>query len=54
MLAISDLLQIPCEQIATIGDMTTDTLMFRQSGISIAMGNALPDVQGKGYVCDQE
>lgn len=45
--AISDLLQISCEQIATIGDMTTDTLMFRQSGLSIAMGNALPDVKAK-------
>jgi Cof subfamily protein (haloacid dehalogenase superfamily) len=47
VLAISALLQIPCEQIATIGDMTTDTLMFRQSGLSIAMGNALPDVKAK-------
>ena len=27
--------------------MTTDTLMFRQSGVSIAMGNALPDVKAK-------
>lgn len=47
VLAISDLLQISCEQIATIGDMTTDALMFRQSAISIAMGNALPDVKAK-------
>ena len=27
--------------------MTTDTLMFRQSGLSIAMGNAFPDVKAK-------
>jgi Cof subfamily protein (haloacid dehalogenase superfamily) len=47
VLAISDLLKIPRQQIATIGDMTTDTLMFRQSGISIAMGNAFPDVKAQ-------
>ncbi len=47
VLAISDLLQIARQHIATIGDMTTDTLMFRQSGISIAMGNALPDVKAQ-------
>jgi hydroxymethylpyrimidine pyrophosphatase-like HAD family hydrolase len=47
VVAISGLLQIPCTQIATIGDMTTDTLMFRQSGLSVAMGNALPDVKAK-------
>ena len=46
-LALSDLLHIPTRQIATIGDMITDTLMFRQSGISIAMGNAYPDVQAQ-------
>ncbi|HXW38477.1 MAG TPA: Cof-type HAD-IIB family hydrolase [Acidimicrobiales bacterium] len=32
-------------QIATIGDMPNDVLMFAQSGLSIAMGNASPDVQ---------
>ncbi len=37
---LSKRLNIPCEQIATIGDMPTDTLMFRKSGLSIAMGNA--------------
>lgn len=45
VLTISELLRLPAEQIATIGDMTTDTLMFRKSGVSIAMGNALPDVK---------
>jgi Cof subfamily protein (haloacid dehalogenase superfamily) len=43
--AMSDLLKIPAEQIATIGDMPNDVLMFVKSGVSIAMGNASPDVQ---------
>jgi Cof subfamily protein (haloacid dehalogenase superfamily) len=33
------------EQIATIGDMPNDVLMFKKSGMSIAMGNATPEVQ---------
>jgi Cof subfamily protein (haloacid dehalogenase superfamily) len=45
VLAMSDLLQTPVDQIATIGDMPNDVLMFRKSGISIAMGNASPAVQ---------
>jgi Cof subfamily protein (haloacid dehalogenase superfamily) len=32
-------------QIATIGDMPNDELMFKKSGVSIAMGNASADVQ---------
>jgi Cof subfamily protein (haloacid dehalogenase superfamily) len=36
---------IPSEQIATIGDMPNDVLMFAHSGLSIAMGNASPEVQ---------
>jgi Cof subfamily protein (haloacid dehalogenase superfamily) len=36
---------IPAAQIATIGDMPNDVLMFRKSGVSIAMGNAGADVQ---------
>lgn len=32
-------------QIATIGDMPNDMLMFARSGLSIAMGNAEPQVQ---------
>ena len=34
-------------QIATIGDMPNDTLMFAPSGLSIAMGNSSPEVQAK-------
>ena len=45
VLAMSDLLKVPVEEIATIGDMPNDVLMFVKSGISIAMGNASPEVQ---------
>ncbi|MFE2603513.1 Cof-type HAD-IIB family hydrolase [Streptomyces mirabilis] len=38
-------LQISPEQIATIGDMPNDVLMFAHSGLSIAMGNAGHEVQ---------
>lgn len=45
VLAMSKLLNIPSEQIATIGDMPNDVLMFKKSGVSIAMGNASKEVQ---------
>jgi Cof subfamily protein (haloacid dehalogenase superfamily) len=45
VLMLSRLLAIPSEQIATIGDMLNDVLMFKKSGVSIAMGNAIPEVQ---------
>lgn len=35
------------DEIATIGDMPNDVLMFRKSGFSIAMGNAAADVQSQ-------
>jgi hypothetical protein len=38
-------LGIPPEEIATIGDMPNDVLMFRAGGFSVAMGNASADVQ---------
>jgi Cof subfamily protein (haloacid dehalogenase superfamily) len=37
--------ELPVEAIATIGDMPNDVLMFAHSGVSIAMGNADPEVQ---------
>jgi Cof subfamily protein (haloacid dehalogenase superfamily) len=43
--ALSALRGIPTTQIATIGDMPNDVLMFARSGVSIAMGNASPEVQ---------
>src|SRR6202030_717572 len=45
VLSLSRLLSIPPEGIATIGDMPNDVLMFQKSGVSIAMGNASPEVQ---------
>jgi Cof subfamily protein (haloacid dehalogenase superfamily) len=45
VLAMSKLLNIPVEEIATIGDMPNDVLMFEKSGVSIAMGNASSEVQ---------
>jgi len=45
VLAMSKLLNIPAEAIATIGDMPNDVLMFEKSGVSIAMGNASSEVQ---------
>ncbi len=42
---LSQLLKIPTDQIATIGDMPNDVLMFAHSGLSIAMGNAAREVQ---------
>ncbi len=38
-------LDILPEHIAAIGDMPTDVLMFGLAGVSVAMGNASPDVQ---------
>jgi Cof subfamily protein (haloacid dehalogenase superfamily) len=45
LLDLSARYSIQPEQIATIGDMPNDMLMFAQSGLSIAMGNAERDVQ---------
>jgi Cof subfamily protein (haloacid dehalogenase superfamily) len=50
---LSTTLSIPTEQIATIGDMPNDVLMFEKSGLSIAMGNASPQVQQRArFVTD--
>jgi Cof subfamily protein (haloacid dehalogenase superfamily) len=38
-------LSVPAAEIATIGDMENDVAMFRQSGLSIAMGNASAEVK---------
>lgn len=46
VLALSKMLAIPVEQIATIGDMPNDTTMFAKSGISIAMGQSSDEVKG--------
>ena len=44
---LSKLLSVPANEIATIGDMPNDVLMFRKGGLSIAMGNASPEVQAQ-------
>ncbi len=44
---LSTFLDIPLEHIATIGDGPNDILMFRRSGLSIAMGNAGPEVKAE-------
>ncbi len=42
---LSTRFDIPSSAIATIGDMPNDVLMFADSGLSIAMGNASREVQ---------
>jgi Cof subfamily protein (haloacid dehalogenase superfamily) len=42
---LSNYYKIPLERIATLGDQPNDVLMFKRSGLSIAMGNASEDVQ---------
>jgi Cof subfamily protein (haloacid dehalogenase superfamily) len=42
---LSETFGIPTSEIATIGDMPNDVLMFAHSGLSIAMGNASLEVQ---------
>jgi Cof subfamily protein (haloacid dehalogenase superfamily) len=40
-------LRVPPEEIATIGDMPNDVVMFKRSGLSIAMGNASDQVKSQ-------
>jgi Cof subfamily protein (haloacid dehalogenase superfamily) len=42
---LSKRLSVPASEIATLGDMPNDVLMFHKSGLSIAMGNASREVQ---------
>jgi Cof subfamily protein (haloacid dehalogenase superfamily) len=43
--AMAKRLDISTDAVATIGDMQNDLAMFKQSGVSIAMGNATDDVK---------
>jgi Cof subfamily protein (haloacid dehalogenase superfamily) len=43
--ALAKLLAVPPERIAVIGDGMNDIAMFRQAGLSVAMGNAFPEVR---------
>ncbi len=56
VISLSKLLGITPAQIATIGDMPNDVLMFRDSGLSIAMGNASAEVkaQASAVTADNE
>jgi len=47
---LSRVLEIPASEIATIGDQPNDVLMFKRSGLSIAMGNASEEVQRQASV----
>ncbi len=47
---LSDYFTIPPEEIATIGDSPNDVLMFKRSGLSIAMGNASDEVKAQAKV----
>ena len=47
VLTLAKLRNIKPEEIATIGDMPNDVLMFRKSGLSIAMGNASDEVKSQ-------
>jgi Cof subfamily protein (haloacid dehalogenase superfamily) len=50
---LSNYFKIPLEQVATLGDQPNDVLMFKKSGLSIAMGNATEEVQSQAtYVTD--
>jgi Cof subfamily protein (haloacid dehalogenase superfamily) len=55
---LCDHLKIPKSEMATLGDMPNDVPMFDKSGLSIAMGNAAPDVQAQANFvstsCDDE
>jgi Cof subfamily protein (haloacid dehalogenase superfamily) len=42
---LAQLLSIPVAEIAVIGDGGNDVAMFERAGLSIAMGNAVPQVQ---------
>lgn len=43
--SLSELLHIPAAEFATFGDQPNDVLMFRRGGVSIAMGQAAPEVR---------
>jgi Cof subfamily protein (haloacid dehalogenase superfamily) len=50
VLALARHLNIPVKEIATIGDGLNDIPMFAVSGVSVAMGNASPEVQARAQL----
>jgi Cof subfamily protein (haloacid dehalogenase superfamily) len=47
---LSAYLSVPFDEIAAIGDSPNDVLMFKRSGLSIAMGNASDEVKAEADV----
>jgi Cof subfamily protein (haloacid dehalogenase superfamily) len=47
---LSQHLEVPAAEIATIGDQPNDVLMFKRSGFSVAMGNASDQVKEQASV----
>jgi len=45
--SLTRMLGIPASEIATLGDQPNDVLMFRKSGLSIAMGQASDEVKSQ-------
>ena len=44
---LSRMMHVPAEEICTLGDMPNDTLMFRKSGVAIAMGQSSEEVKAE-------
>ena len=44
--ALARMMDVPIEEVAVIGDMANDLPMFAVAGLSIAMGQAPPEVRG--------
>lgn len=42
---MAKLMRVPLDEIATVGDGSNDVAMFERSGMSVAMGNASPEVK---------
>ena len=42
---LAEMMRVPLENVASIGDMPTDMLMFVKTGLSIAMGNGSDEVK---------
>jgi hypothetical protein len=49
LLALADILNIPHEQTMACGDSFNDEAMLRKAGLSVAMGNAVPEIK---EICD--
>lgn len=47
---LAALMGVPLAEVVVIGDSHNDVGMFAQGGLSIAMGNAVPDVQARAKV----